>query len=115
MGSDYARLKYHVVRRGDTLWDIAKAYGVTVGQLRAWNGNSSSRNLRPGTRLVVATAGKAAPPSRNLKRYTVRKGDTLWEISRVHGVKVNDLMTWNSLEVASAIQPGDRLKIWTSQ
>lgn len=41
----------HVVRPGDTLWDLARHYGVTVDELKRWNHDVSS--LRPGQRLVV--------------------------------------------------------------
>ena len=46
---------YHVVKRGDTLWDIAKQYdGVTVNQIRQLNNISNSRRLKPGQKLKVA-------------------------------------------------------------
>lgn len=41
-----------VVRRGDTLWDIASRHGVTTSQLMAWNGLRSS-TIRPGDRITV--------------------------------------------------------------
>lgn len=45
----------HVVRRGDTLWDIAQAHGVTVAQIRRLNGLGNSSRIYPGQRLVVKT------------------------------------------------------------
>lgn len=41
-----------VVRRGDTLWTIARSHGVTTSQLMAWN-NLSSSLIRPGDRLEI--------------------------------------------------------------
>ncbi len=47
---------YHVVKRGDTLWDIAKEYdGVTVGQIKRLNNIRNSHHLRPGQRIKIAT------------------------------------------------------------
>ncbi|UCG85574.1 MAG: transglycosylase SLT domain-containing protein [Gemmatimonadota bacterium] len=46
--------RYHLVRRGESLWVIAQRYGVTVNSLRLWNGIRSGDVLRTGTRLVVA-------------------------------------------------------------
>ena len=43
----------HVVRRGDTLWDLARRYGVGVSELRSWNGLADDAVLQPGDRLVV--------------------------------------------------------------
>jgi membrane-bound lytic murein transglycosylase D len=49
---------YHVVKSGDTLWDIAKQYdGVTVDDLKRLNNITRVRSLRPGQKLRVAVAG----------------------------------------------------------
>jgi membrane-bound lytic murein transglycosylase D len=46
---------YHVVKRGDTLWEIAKQYdGVTVNQIRQLNNITNSRRIKPGQKLKVA-------------------------------------------------------------
>ena len=50
------------VKRGDTLWAIARRYGVTVDELRAWNGLSGDR-IEVGQVLRVHTDGAAAPPA----------------------------------------------------
>ncbi len=47
---------YHVVKPGDTLWDIAKEYdGVTVEQIRRLNNIHNSHHLRPGQRIKIAS------------------------------------------------------------
>lgn len=46
--------RYHRVARGENLTGIAKRYGVTVRQIRSWNGMSGSR-IMPGQRLRVST------------------------------------------------------------
>jgi membrane-bound lytic murein transglycosylase D len=49
---------YHVVKQGDTLWDIAKQYdGVTVNQIKQLNQLSNSSKLKIGQKLKVAIAG----------------------------------------------------------
>ena len=50
------------VERGDTLWAIARRYGVTVDDLRAWNGLSGDR-IEVGQVLRVHTDGAASPPA----------------------------------------------------
>lgn len=44
--------RYHRIRRGETLSTIAKRYGVTVSQLKRWNGMRSNR-IRAGRRLKI--------------------------------------------------------------
>ncbi len=46
---------YHIVRKGDTLWDIAKEYdGVTVDQIKRLNNMSNSNKIKPGQKIKVA-------------------------------------------------------------
>lgn len=61
-----ARVRSHVVQRGDTLGAIARKYGVKLAQLLNWNGRKAKSVLRPGERLRVAPASNvneaALPP-----------------------------------------------------
>ena len=45
-------LEYYRIRQGDTLGGIARRYGVTVRQLREWNGLRNN-NIRAGRRLKI--------------------------------------------------------------
>jgi membrane-bound lytic murein transglycosylase D len=45
---------YHTVESGDTLWEIAQKYDVTVSQIRAWNNISNAHRLKPGQKLKIA-------------------------------------------------------------
>jgi membrane-bound lytic murein transglycosylase D len=46
---------FHVVKPGDTLWDIAKEYeGVTVDQIKRLNNIRNSHHLRPGQKIKIA-------------------------------------------------------------
>jgi len=49
---------YHVVRKGDTLWDIAKEYdGVTVEQIKRLNNLRNSNRIKPGQKIKIAVVG----------------------------------------------------------
>ena len=52
------------------------------------------------------------PGSGNKIIYRVRRGDSLWVISRRFGVSVNKLARWNGLSKRSVLHPGKRLVIW---
>ncbi len=43
----------HRVRKGDTLWEIARRYGVKVAQISLWNKISQSQTLRLGQKLLI--------------------------------------------------------------
>jgi membrane-bound lytic murein transglycosylase D len=49
---------YHVIRKGDTLWDIAKEYdGVTVEQIKRLNNIRNTHRLKPGQKIKIAVIG----------------------------------------------------------
>ncbi|MGI5863997.1 MAG: LysM peptidoglycan-binding domain-containing protein [Myxococcales bacterium] len=53
-GEGAAGRKAHVVAPGDTLWSIARAYGVSVADLERWNKLKRRTTLRVGQRLLVS-------------------------------------------------------------
>jgi membrane-bound lytic murein transglycosylase D len=49
---------YHIVRKGDTLWDIAKEYdGVTVDQIKRLNNITNTKTIKPGQKIKIAAIG----------------------------------------------------------
>jgi membrane-bound lytic murein transglycosylase D len=108
-----ARSTTYKVRNGDSLWKIAHRHNVTVAQLSRWNGLKKSAVIRPGQKLVIrkgSTSVSAGQPVRTV-RYTVRKGDSRFLISRKFNVSVADLRSWNGLNGKKYLQPGQRLKL----
>lgn len=106
------RVSYKV-RRGDSLSVIARRYKVSVRDLQKWNNISDPRKLRAGQTLTLfhsPAPGKVKVRSGTIK-HTVRRGDSLWSISKRYKVKVNDLMRWNDLSKNSIIQPGQSIKV----
>lgn len=115
------------VKKGDTLQAVAKAHGASIEELRSWNGLSRDARLRPGQTLKInrsqgseptisakeQTSSESRVAQPVSKRYIVRRGDTLWEIARVHGVSAEDLRRWNGLPRDANLRPGQELR--TSQ
>lgn len=105
----------YTVRRGDTLWDISRRYGVGVRQLTRWNGIARQALLQPGQKLTLwSAAAKAepAPAGSNPFQYIVKKGDSLWRIAREFNVTVNQLLAWNNLRRGKHLQPKQRLTLY---
>lgn len=103
----------YVVRTGDTLWGLARAWGCSVEQLREVNPGHDA--LRPGDALVVpacaATTGTRAQ-AQTLGTYTVVAGDTLLGLAARWSVDVDTLMEHNGLQ-STMIRIGQRLAIPT--
>ncbi len=116
------RIRYRV-RSGDYLGKIAERYGVGVSQIKRWNGLRSD-NLRVGQRLTifprkpvttVATTSKettkTSTQGAGAKVHTVKRGDSLWTISRQYpGVTIENLKQWNGIS-GSNLMPGTKLKL----
>ena len=108
-----ARKLTHVVRRGDSLWSIARHFGIRVSRLARWNGMAPGDTLHTGTRLVIWTGDEYAStePARRLRtvHYTVHRGDSLSLISQRFNVSVAQLRGWNDISRGQYLQPGQRL------
>jgi membrane-bound lytic murein transglycosylase D len=112
----------HRVKRGETVFSIARKYGVSVSSIRSYNKLGSKKKLVQGRRLTIPMADMenyAAGKSKNKDyqseispsgRYKVKKGDTLMMISRRFGVPLNQLKEMNGLETGE-IFVGQNLKI----
>jgi membrane-bound lytic murein transglycosylase D len=123
-GRSSKRPVVHVVRRGDSLWRIAKRHRTDVRTLARLNGIGPGAKLRAGQRLVVSSRSAAdSAPARSKSTsasattsarkvsYKVRRGDTLSHIARVFDVTVADLVSWNGITPRSTLRPGQRLTV----
>ncbi|MFH1568010.1 MAG: LysM peptidoglycan-binding domain-containing protein [Gemmatimonadota bacterium] len=105
----------YTVRRGDSLSGIAQHLGVTVAQLRSWNGLRGDL-IRPGQRLHVGEAVSAPARQPRLttaeggRLHTVERGESLWSIARRFAVSVDELRRWNRLP-DTTIHPGQKLVV----
>ncbi len=112
---------HYTVRSGDFLGKIASRYGCSVRQIQYWNGMSGT-NLKPGQKLVlyadqvsspkpVATQPMKTVQNGNNVYYSIRQGDTLWDIAKARGVSVEDLKSWNSQLNFNNMKPGQKIVV----
>lgn len=104
----------YTVKSGDTLSGIATRHGVTVNQLKQWNGLTSN-NIRVGQKLKLNSSSSAssasASSSGDYSTYTVKSGDSLYSIAKNYsGVSAQDIMNFNGMS-SSNIKPGMKIKI----
>lgn len=100
---------YHVVRRGDSLWNIARKYGTTTQAIQKLNGLTGT-HLYKGQRLKLAAA--AAPPQTgDMKTYQVRSGDSPFKIAQAHQMPLDRFLKINRLSPRSTIYPGQQVYV----
>ena len=90
----------YTVQPGDTLWDLAQRFAISVEDLQMWN-NLDNALIKPGQTLAVADA----------RIYTVVKGDTLYSIARKFGLKPHDIARQNKISLSSTLLAGTTLQI----
>ncbi|AIS63859.1 1,4-beta-N-acetylmuramoylhydrolase [Listeria ivanovii] len=113
-------VKTYTVVKGDSLWKIANKYKVTVANLKSWN-SLKSDNIKIGQKLKVSAPSTSSntntsKPSSNkpntsaTKTHTVKKGDSLWSVSRQYKTTVDNIKSWNKLK-GNTIYVGQKLTI----
>lgn len=108
----------HVVKFGETLSKIAQKYDITVTDILKANPSLTNDNLMPEQilripnksnkkvlnnsktndyNLITKVSVKEEVPTKNIKYHTVETGQTLYAISKMYHVKIEDLQKWNAL------------------
>lgn len=90
----------HIVRKGETLSSIASRYGVDIGTLKGSN-TLRSHILKVGQQLKV--------PNQEGILYKVRRGQTLWDISRAFKLPIDKISHLNNIESSSDLRAGDEI------
>ncbi|KAB7708641.1 LysM peptidoglycan-binding domain-containing protein [Bacillus aerolatus] len=92
----------HVIRRGETLSQLARQYGVSASQIAAANELPDRNRLVIGQALIIPVLAR---------RHTVRSGETLRRIAQMYGVTVSDIVQANQISDPERINPGAVLYI----
>ncbi len=114
--AEYDKVIYEV-KKGDTLGEIAENYNTRASKIRRWNGLYYGQNIYPRQKLTIYVHKKSlasqkakTPEEESGTFYTVRPGDTLWDISLKYGISIRQLKAMNKMR-GSRIRPGEKLKI----
>lgn len=112
----------YTVKRGDSLWLIAKNYRVETLKIARWNNMAPADAIHPGQKLAIWT--NTTPTTRNSKAqldsqgvvrkvaYKVRHGDSLHRIADKFQLRVNDILRWNALNTKKYLQPGQSITLF---
>jgi LysM repeat protein len=104
----------HVVRQGETLYGIARLYGMSTKDLMATN-NLSTEQIYIGQKLVVVpvqTSGEVKTSTSALEPvfHLVQKGDTLYSLAKKYGVSITEMKDLNH-PMNDAVVPGQKIRI----
>ncbi len=117
----------YTVKKGDTFWDISRAYKVNTRSLAKWNNMAPKDMIHPGQTLAIwksnakassssnSFSKKSSVPSKAAMRsitYKVRRGDSLARIAGKFSIKIADILKWNQISSKKYLQPGQKLKLF---
>jgi membrane-bound lytic murein transglycosylase D len=112
---------HHKVGKGDSIYSIAKHYGMTTKQLMALNALKNTKlhngqilsvtSQRKATQIASKTAKTKTHIASAKTHYTVKRGETLSSIAKKLNVAASDLQRWNNLNSKHALMPGRKLVI----
>lgn len=97
---------YYTVKSGDTLWGISKKFGVSVNDLKTAN-NLKNNTLSIGQLLFIP---KNETTQIETEIYTVKSGDTLYQISKKYNLTVDELKKINNL-TSNTLSIGQKLYV----
>lgn len=112
-----AQARTHVLKEGETLYGLARTYGVPFKDLLEANKIVDPNRVRAGQKILIPQAGPASPapgtasPATKTLSHTVQKGETLFGIARQYGVSVSELRDRNRMTEKSVLKIGDVLSI----
>ena len=130
--ADYA---LHIVKKGETLWTIARQYNLTMDSILTTNNITNPELIYIGQQIKIPSyKNVTATPEKNVTNkpvingnnsnnninppknaepiiYTVKAGDNLWNISRKYGVSVEVIISVNNLKEKDLLSLGQKLEI----
>ena len=117
---EVVKTKFHKVKRGETLFSIARKYQMSPKDIAEMNNFKSWRTrVQTGQKIQVAQIEEqkvavrfAAPKVKLLNKpivYKIRRGDKLTELARIFDVKVSKIKTANKLKRSGDIQIGQKI------
>ena len=113
LASDQENDTLYTVKKGDTLWDIAKKFKTTPQNIAEANGLNRKNYLETGQKLVISSqANDSRSFTQQLIYHIVRSGETVWNIATLYGVPLESILRWNSISDPSYLRVGEKIKVY---
>jgi murein DD-endopeptidase MepM/ murein hydrolase activator NlpD len=115
-GAVFAEEAVHVLQRGETVYSVARSYGVSFQEILMINGIEDARRVQAGQRLRIPVQTPAGGTSSGggpggFTEYRVARGETLYSLARQHGITLAALRDLNGFSDSYVLKEGDRIRI----
>ena len=135
--SEAATKEYHIVQQGESMYGIARRYGLRVDQLQAWNNMNQTTLISPCSKIKILPAeevptiapkayettdllvAKGGEEKSNLpawkttktKIHEVKKGDTYYALAQKYGYTLDRFLEMNGIVDENSIKIGQKLQV----
>ena len=120
----------HTIQAGETIYRVSKLYNVSVDNLKQWN-NLTENTVEIGQELLIMggvtkpvvyteptpsktyssnTTVTSSNGNNNTQYHTLQAGETVFRVSKMYGVTVDELVKWNNIK-GFAVSVGQRLVV----
>ncbi|WP_052675735.1 LysM peptidoglycan-binding domain-containing protein [Paenibacillus sp. IHBB 10380] len=107
-------MKIHMVKKGETLYELSKKYGVSLEELIEANPQLSNPNeLSVGDKVKIPSQATPVPaPEQIIHKHAVKQGDSLWKLSKAWGISLKEMIDANpQLKNPNALLLGEIVNI----
>lgn len=107
-------MKIHIVKSGDTLYELSKKYDIPLQKIIDANPQISDPNeLQVGQKVKIPAEPVQVPsPDHIIHKHVVKQGDTLWKLSKAWGVSLKEMIDANpQLKNPNALLVGEVVNI----
>ncbi|OAB48066.1 LysM peptidoglycan-binding domain-containing protein [Paenibacillus antarcticus] len=107
-------MKIHMVKKGDSLYELSKKYGISLEKLIEANPQLKDPNkLNIGEKVKIPTEASSVPmPENIIHKHVVKQGDSLWQLSKAWGVTLREMIDANpQLKNPNALLVGEIVNI----
>jgi murein DD-endopeptidase MepM/ murein hydrolase activator NlpD len=101
----------HIIRRGETIYSLARTYGVNFQDILNLNGITDPRKIQAGQRIRIPGVAAAVPQEQSFTDHRVSRGETFYGLARQYGVSQQSLRSANNLSEDYVLKIGDLLHI----
>ena len=99
------RIKYIITKKGDTPQSVSEEFDIWIKQIYKFNDLKEGTALHPGMVIYLQPKRRKG----DVKYHTVKGGESLWDISQKHGIKLKWLLKRNHLKADSKLRRNQKL------
>jgi len=108
---------FHIVEAGETVYAISRKYNISIAEIYRINELSPEDKIGIGQKIYLNDPFEGMnelinenPVEDSYINYTVKKGDTMYSISKQHNASIEDILEWNNKKDYN-LKEGEILKL----